>query len=141
MPQGVLKISSGMPPTAPSSTSSTRSPRQRAPTATPPPRSLRTHRPPVRLTHTLLLSPTRLQQPAKKKNFGMGLGAKLLGGAVGGLLIGDIISDLLVYDGGYDVRFDDSGACLRFLEQRSVMSGDVIPRIRETSSLVLDLTL
>ncbi|ONM52052.1 Forkhead-associated (FHA) domain-containing protein [Zea mays] len=74
-------------------TSSARSPRRRVPTATPPPRSPRTHRPPVRPAHTLLLSPTCLQQPTKKKkNFGMGLGARLLGGAVGGLLIGGTTS-------------------------------------------------
>ncbi|KAL6970305.1 DNA-directed RNA polymerase [Sarracenia purpurea var. burkii] len=34
-----------------------------------------------------------VQQPAKKKNSGLGLGAGLLGGALGGLLIGDMISD------------------------------------------------
>ncbi|BAB93249.1 putative shock protein [Oryza sativa Japonica Group] len=48
-------------------------------------------------------------KPAKKNNFGMGLGAGLLGGALGGLLIGDAISDASAYDAGYDAGFDDGG--------------------------------
>jgi hypothetical protein len=49
-------------------------------------------------------------RPQKKKNnFGLGLGAGLLGGAVGGLLIGDMVSDASAYDAGYDAGFDDGG--------------------------------